>query len=198
MKHRPGPYHRHRPLLVLIAMALVAFVLLNRGCRTVLHRGDEPGDVVLKHRVMRLEQLLDTPADSSLVVFDRALVIVNEELVRNLLVAAIPYQGTVGAFVRIALHSADVSFDDGTALVRLDGSAWLGHEETKDPLARITVYCELDVVDLDPEINVLRTRLRVIALDATSVNASILAPVAERLIENLGWLEIESFEGLNY
>lgn len=157
-----------------------------------------PEDVVLRHRLLRLEGLLQTPADSSVVAFERALVVIDERLVQSLLVAAIPYRGTVGGFARIALRSADVSFDDGTALVRLDGAAWLGRDEKKEPLASISIYGELDVVDVDPDISVLRTRLHVIAVDARHVRAPVLASLTERLIENLGSLKIESFEGLNY
>ncbi|MFN0150487.1 MAG: hypothetical protein ACKVU1_07240 [bacterium] len=189
---------RLRRLIVAAIVSIAALFLLSRGCGALLLAGAAPNEVVLQHRLMCLEQLMQLPADGSLVAFERALVIVDERLVRNLLLTAIPYQGTVGGFVRIALGSADVSFDDGTALVRLDGSAWLGDDEANAAFARISVYGELDVVDLDPEVSVLRTRLRIIAVDATDVSAPMFSRLAERFIENLGWLKIESFDGLNY
>jgi hypothetical protein len=188
---------RLRRVLIPIAAAIAVFLLLSRGCGDLLRPGAAAEDVILRHRLMRLEQLLEIPANGSVVDFERALVVIDERLVRNLLLAAIPYRGTVGGFARLVLRSADVFFDDGTALVRLDGSAWIGDDETRESFASISIYGELDVVDLDPEISVLRTRLRVIAVDAKDVRGPI-SPFAERLIENLGWLKIESFEGLNY
>jgi hypothetical protein len=183
---------------VLALMAAAVLLLGLRGCGGLLGRGMPPAEVVLRHRLRHLEDLLASPAGASLVAFERALVVVDKQLVENLIAAAIPYEGTVAGFARIALHSADVFFDDGNAFVRLDGSAWLGDRTPNEEFARVSVYGELDVVELDPEVSVLRTRLRVIAVDAKDVNTPILSTLAERLIENLGWLRIDSFEGLTY
>src|SRR4026208_1077490 len=86
---------RRRWRVIIATTATIAVVvLLNRGCGVLLGPRVAPEDVVLGHRLLRLEGLLQTPADSSVVAFERALVVIDERLVQSLLVAAIPYRGT--------------------------------------------------------------------------------------------------------
>ena len=98
--------------------------------------------------------------------FAHALVVVDQRLVQDLLRAAMPIAGPVGAF-EVRLESAEASFEDGLALVHLTGKATLIESSVS---ANLRVYGGLEVVNMDPQSGRLRCEVRVFGVEVHRTN----------------------------
>jgi hypothetical protein len=122
------------------------------------------------------------------------LVVVGQGLVQQVLDGAVPYERTIGDRFRVRVAQCSVHFEDGLALVQLDGRASLtaGGEVG----AELTAYGGLDVVDLDAESGVLRARVHVFAVEAKRAGVLGLPTPAGRLAEEISREKLESFSSL--
>jgi hypothetical protein len=152
---------------------------------------------VLERQRAALSALLQEAGAGPLVPFDRVLAVVDQTLVQDLLASAIPYERVVSRY-RVRVTAATVRFEDGFALVRLDGRASLATGPEAAAFADVSVFGGLDVLELDPESGILRGEVRVIAVDARRVAVmGVGAPSdAEELIEQLGRERLEAFGAL--
>jgi hypothetical protein len=152
------------------------------------------GPAVLARQRAGLESLLEEARSGPLVPFDRVLVVVDQALVQDLLASAIPYERVISRY-RIRVTAATVRFEDGFALVRLDGRASLASSPEAAAFAEVSVFGGLDVLDLDPDSGLLRGEVRAIAVDARRVSVmGVGAPKdAEELIEQLGKERLDAF-----
>jgi hypothetical protein len=152
---------------------------------------------VLDQQRAGLESLLKEAEAGPLVPFDRVLVVVDQALVQDLLASAMPYERVISRF-RIRVTAANVRFEDGFALVRLDGRASLAASAEGAAFADISVFGGLDVLDLDPDSGLLRGEVRIIAVDARRVTVlGVGAPEdTEALIEQLGKERLDAFSAL--
>jgi hypothetical protein len=162
---------------------LVAAVWAGPGC----HRELPPpvaDEAVRQRQRDGLQSLLEESERGPLVPFDRVLVVVDQALVQDLLSTAIPYERVVSRY-RVRVTGATVRFEDGFALVRLDGRASLAASPEAAAFADISVFGGFDVTDVDPESGLLRGEVRVIAVDARRVTVlGVGAPEdTETLIE---------------
>ena len=175
------------------AWFLAAAVCAGAGCR-----GELPPPVadeaVRQSQRDGLQSLLDESERGPLVPFDRVLVVVDQALVQDLLSTAIPYERVVSRY-RVRVTGATVRFEDGFALVRLDGRASLAASPEAAAFADISVFGGFDVTDVDPDSGLLRGEVRVIAVDARRVTVlGVGAPEdTETLIEQLGKERLEDF-----
>jgi hypothetical protein len=124
-----------------------------------------------------------------------ALVGVDQKLVQTLLHALVPADYVVSGRYRIHVERANVSFEDGFALVTLEGRASLVGRE-QDVFADVTVYGDLYVERTQQRSEVLQTRIRLIAVDARRVAVVVESPSAKRLVEDLGRQRLEQFAAL--
>jgi hypothetical protein len=149
---------------------------------------------VLERRREGLTALVAAARRGALLDFGKLLVVADEGLVAQVIAATLPFETVVGGRYRVSVTRAEVRFEDGFALVRLDGAASFADRPATDGYAEVTVYGGLDVVDLDPESGLLRGRVNVMALDARRVNVlGVKASVVEELVESLGRERLESF-----
>jgi hypothetical protein len=126
---------------------------------------------------------------------EHALVGVDERLVQSLASTLVPADYVVAERYRIHVAQASVAFEDGIALVRLEGRASLvGAEE--DVFADVSVYGDLDVERTQQRADVLRTRIRLLAVDAREVALMVKTPRAKQLVEDLGKAQLEEFAAL--
>jgi hypothetical protein len=123
------------------------------------------------------------------------LVGVDQKLVHGLLRTLTPADYVVSGRYRIRVERAGVSFEDGFALVRLEGRASLVGRE-RDVFADVTVYGDLDVERTQRRADVLQTRIRLLAVDARRVAVVVESRRAERLVEELGRLRLEQFAAM--
>lgn len=183
--------HLRRGVVTLVAVA----------CSFACRREPTPpaaDQAVLDRQRAGLESLLKEEAEAGpLVPFDRVLVVVDQALVQDLLASAMPYERVISRF-RIRVTAATVRFEDGFALVRLDGRASLAASPEGATFADISVFGGLDVLDLDPDSGLLRGEVRIIAVDARRVTVmGVEAPEdAEALIEQLGKERLDAFSAL--
>jgi hypothetical protein len=183
---RPG-----RILLPLLAVAACA-----AACSKPLPPPSADREVLQRQRDGLAALLKDAEA-GPLVPFDRVLVVLDQALVEDLLASAVPYERVISRY-RIRVTGATVRFEDGFALVRLDGRASLAASPESAAFADISVFGGLDVLDVDPESGLLRGEVRVIAVDARRVTVmGVGAPAdAEELIEQLGRERLDAFGAL--
>lgn len=179
-----------------VAVCLAAASALPGGCRRPPAQPTAE-QAVLERQRTALAGLLDEAGDGPLVPFDRVLVVVDQALVQDLLASAIPYERVVSRY-RVRVTSAAVRFEDGFALVRLDGRASLAGGPEAAAFADVSVFGGLDVLELEPDSGVLRGEVRVIAVDARRVAVMGVGapPDAEALIEQLGRERLEAFGSL--
>jgi hypothetical protein len=123
-------------------------------------------EIVLAKQTEALKGLVDAADRGALLNFRHVLVVVDQRLVQDLLRAAMPIEGPVGAF-QVRLESADASFGDGIALVHLNGKATLVESSVT---ADLKVYGGLEVVNLDAGSGLLRCEVRVFGVEADRAN----------------------------
>jgi hypothetical protein len=126
---------------------------------------------------------------------EHALVGVDERLVQSLVSTLVPAEYVIAERYRIEVQRASVAFDDGIALVLLEGRASLVGAE-QDVFADVSVYGDLDVERAQQRADVLRTRIRLLAVDAREVAVMMKAPRAKQLVEELGKAQLEEFAAL--
>jgi hypothetical protein len=180
----------------LVHTAASAAALCLAACR--VPPAQPPAEVaVLQQQRAALAALLAQDPQAPLVPFEHVLVAVDQSLVQDLLASAIPYERVISRY-RVRVTGATVRFEDGFALVRLDGRASLAGSPEAAAFADVSVFGGLDVVELDPDTGVLRAAAHVIAVDARRVAvAGVGAPGdAEALVEQLGRERLEAFGGL--
>jgi hypothetical protein len=152
---------------------------------------------VLERRREGLLALVAAAKRGALLPFDKLLVVADERLVAQVIAATLPFEHVIAGRYRVGVSRAEVRFEDGFGLVRLDGEASFVDRPSSDGHADLTVYGGLDVVDLDPDSGVLRGRVKIIAVDARRVNVyGVKASVVEDLVESLGREKLESFSVL--
>jgi hypothetical protein len=181
----------HRARLLVLTLALLP------GCRRGHETAASAETAVLQRRREGLAALVATAKRGALLPFDKLLVVADERLVAQVIVATLPFEHVIGGRYRVSVKRAEVHFEDGFGLVRLDGEASFADRPPSDGHADLTVYGGLDVVDLDPDSGVLRGRVKVIAVDARRVNVyGVEASVVEELVESLGRERLDTFSAL--
>lgn len=187
-----SPLSRSIARRALAALAALAFL---PACHRQTATSAE--QAVLDRRREGLAALMAAARRGSLLPFTKMLVVADEGLVRQVLAATLPFERVIVDRYRIRVSRADVHFDDGFGLVRLDGEASFVDRPEAEGHAEVTVYGGLDVVALDPESGVLRGSVKVIALDARRVNVyGVKSALVEDLVEQLGREKLDSFSAL--
>jgi hypothetical protein len=152
---------------------------------------------VLERRLQGLRGLIAAAEKGPLVPFERVLAVADEKMVADVLESALPYERVIADRYRVRVERAEVHFDDGFGLVRLDGRATLTTAPEAAAVAEISVFGALSIVELDPTSGVLRGRVKVIALDARRVDLlGVETTSGERLVEDLGRERLDSFSAL--
>ena len=181
------------------SVAVLLLLAGSCGCR-LLHHHETAASAeaaVLDRRRQGLAALTAAARRGPLLPFDKVLVVADERLVRDVVAASLPFEQVVGDRYRVRVTRAEVHFEDGFGLVRLDGDASFADRPADEARADLTVYGELDVVGLDPRSGVLRGQVKVIAVDARKVDVmGVRAAVVEHLVEDLGREKLEAFSAL--
>ena len=178
-------------------LAPILSVLLSAGhCQPAAAPAVSAEQAVLTRRTDGLRKLIAAAENGPLVPFDRVLVVVDQHVVQDVLISAVPWERTVGERYRLQVTGAEVDFEDGFALVRLDGRVSLAAGLDTDVFAEAQVFAGLDVVELDPGSGILRGKLSLIAFDAHRVDIFGEGPVREGLVEDFGRQRLEAFADL--
>jgi hypothetical protein len=153
-------------------------------------------EAIVRRRFDEMTELVARAEKGSLVPDgEHALVGVDERLVQSLVSTLVPADYIVAERYRIHVSQASVAFEDGIALVRLEGRASLvGAEE--DVFADVSVYGDLDVERTQQRADVLSTRIRLLAVDAREVALMVKTPRAKQMVEDLGKARLEEFAAL--
>jgi hypothetical protein len=127
---------------------------------------------------------------------DRIVVVVDQGLIQRLLTALTPYEHIIDDRYRVVITGARVVFEDGFALVRLDGRASLAGVAESDVFADLTVIGDLELPPEQQKRDVLKARIHVLAVDARQVAVVKRTESAEDLVEDLSRTKLESFAAL--
>ena len=158
---------------------------------------DRPAEeAVLERRRQGLMTLVQSAARGPLVSreADRVLFLVDQSLVAALLGAQVPREYVIEDTFRVWITGAQITFEDGLALVRLDGRASLVGAED-DVYADVAVFGDLEILREQPQAAVLRARINLIALDARRVEV-VGRRDADRIVERLGKAQLSAFAAL--
>jgi len=127
---------------------------------------------------------------------DQVLVLVDQGLVQRLLNALTPSDHVVDDRYHVVVTGARVVFEDGFALVRLDGRASLAGIAESNVFADLTVVGDLELPKEQPRRDVLKARIHVLAVDARQVAVVARTRQADQLVEELGRTKLEAFAAL--
>ncbi len=169
-------YGRAGPLLLSVLAGSCAWM---PGRQAPLVSAEE---ALLTRRVEGLKKLLAHANGGSVLDFDQILVVVHQDVVRDLVRATTPFDKTILDRYRIRVSSATTEFTDGFALVRLVGRAELIDRPVS---AEVEVLGGLEVLGLE-ESGLLRCQVRILAVDALEANVAGLDESVRDLIESLG------------
>ena len=151
-------------------------------------------EALLLRQIQGVDALISRAEKGPLVPLSgqRAAVIVDQRLVRSLLVALLPADYVIAERYRVHVTDAAVEFEDGLALIRLDGRASLVGVEG-DVFADISVFGDLEVLRAQPTAKVLEARIKVMAVEARRVDLVVETRAPVDLVEELGKTELEAF-----
>lgn len=212
--------HLHRPRLPRWQQLLLAGVILSVGAFFALRhpealrstvdmiapRIDAPGETiiadrpaeeaVLERRRQGLMGLVQAAARGPLVAVDadRVLFLVDQSLVAALLATQVPREYVIEDTYRIWVTGARITFEDGLALVRLDGRASLVGAESQ-VFADVAVFGDLEILREQPSKDVLRSRINLIAVDVRRVEVGGKRDVDD-LVEKLGKSRLSAFAAM--
>ncbi|PYQ07038.1 MAG: hypothetical protein DMF82_04730 [Acidobacteria bacterium] len=127
---------------------------------------------------------------------DRVLVTVDQGLVQRLLTALTPSDHVVADRYHVVVTGARVLFEDGFALVRLDGRASLSGVAESDVFADLAVVGGLELPSEQEKPEVLNARIHVLGVEARQVSVGGRSRSAEELVEELGRTKLEDFASL--
>jgi len=159
---------------------------------------DRPAEeAVLDRRRQGLAALLQSARAGPIVSrdADRVLFVVDQSLVAALLATQVPREYVIDETYRVWITGARLTFEDGLALVRLDGRASLvGADE--DVYADVAVFGDLEVLREQPSAAVLRTRINLIAVDARRVEVVGRRRSADEVVERIGKARLSAFAAI--
>jgi hypothetical protein len=140
-------------------------------------------EALLTRRIEGLRKLVARgAAGSPLVDLRQAMVVVHQDVVRDLLLAATPFEETIGDRYRVRVDSAAAEFADGFALVRLAGRVEVvGGSVSAD----VVVLGGLEVLGLERS-GLLRCQVRIFAVAARDANVAGLDRPVRDLIDRFG------------
>lgn len=182
-------------LVACLALGALAFVLMRRL------EAPPPGPsaqlLLLWQRVAGLSSLLAKAEQGPLfpLVGKQVLVTIDQRVVESLLRSLAPADYVIAGRFRIRIAKASVAFEDGFALVRLDGRAsLLGAED--QVFADVAVLGDLRIVPRQLAAEALQARIHLLAVDVTRVDLVMRARNAEKLVRELGRQKLEEFTAL--
>ncbi|HYM80436.1 MAG TPA: hypothetical protein VEY91_03370 [Candidatus Limnocylindria bacterium] len=189
-----------KSLLMLSSLAaLVLGVEFPFGCRPATRDVSRAERAVLKRQVEELERLVVLGRSGPLIPFDQALVVIDQSLLQDLLVAVLPYETVVSGRIRIRILEATVSCEDGLALVHLRGRASLKGQPEESAFVEANVYGSLREFDLKREESVLRGRVDVIAFDMRRVKlVDDDHEAVKELLRDVAEIQLGAFRGMDY
>jgi hypothetical protein len=194
---------RNLPLIPVILGVTVTLA----GAAYVVHRarsgGAQPDDAlrareaVLLRQRQGLEALIARAERGPLVPLsgDQAVVVIDQKFVESLLAALVPSERVIAERYRVRVERASVSFEDGFALVKLDGRASLAGADD-DVYADLSAYGDLDVLRTQPNPEVLQARIHIVAVEARPMELPIGQDQAKDLVEELSKAKLEEFASL--
>lgn len=210
----PGRREWRRALIALFGAALLAAGLVMLGGAPSVRFGKWPSfanprvrrpvrathgsapQAVLAHRVSALRALVASSRDGHLFppAPGRAVIAVDQRLVAELLAAYLPVTHVVAGRFRVHLIGARVEFEGGLALIRLDGR--VGLVDDAEVFADLTVFGDLGIAPHQPQAQVLRGRVHVIAVEARQVAVGVKSRAVDRLVEEVGQARLEDLARL--
>jgi hypothetical protein len=125
-------------------------------------------ETLLTRQNQALIQLTASAEKGKLLDFKDILVVVDQSLIQDLLRAVTPMDADVGSGFHVRIDSADTTFGDGVALVRMTGIA------TRDAStvgAEVTVLGAIEAVQVDPVSGVLRCSVAILGVEAQDAEA---------------------------
>jgi hypothetical protein len=214
MARSPRRRRREAFLLVVLGTALAAAVAwlggnwrtfdvrlpaFLKGARESPPPGVRPPqpEAVLRREVGSLRALVTAAARGELLPPDdeRALVALSQGQVEALLRAQLPSSHLVAQRFRVVVSTAHVWFDDGLALVRLEGRVRL-EDAPEGIYADLTVHGDLHLAPREHGAQALRLGITVTAVEARRVELGVRAPQADRLVEEIGQAQAALFAAL--
>jgi hypothetical protein len=154
-------------------------------------------EAVFERELLALTTLvLETEQGRLLPASDQVLVVVNQGLIQRLVSALTPAEYVVLDKYRVRVEKASVSFEDGLALVRLDGRVSLAGVMEPEVFAELTAYGDLQLAEQQLAAGVLRARIHLIAVDARRVEVVVRTRDAEALVRELSRTKLEEFAAL--
>ena len=178
----PVPIRRTAAAIVLgLAILGLAFVML-RWLRPAVPPRMSAQEALLSRQNQELLKLASAAESGTLLDFKGLLIVVDQVLVQELLHAATPLDADVGSGFHVKIDSADASFGDGVALIRMTGTASVGGASVGSP---VTVFGAIDVVELNPASGVLQCGVSILGVEARDASALGHNDPVGRLMEAL-------------
>jgi hypothetical protein len=171
--------------IAILALAFAQVRMMRLGSPTRI----SAQEALLSRQIQELVKLASAAENGTLLNFKGVLIVVDQALVQELLRAATPLEADIGSGFHVRIDSADATFGDGVALVRLTGTAAVGGASVG---SAVTVFGAIDVVDLDPESGTLRCGVSILGVEARDAEALGRSDPVGRLTEALadGGLEL--------
>jgi hypothetical protein len=173
---------------VLLAVLTPAF-----GCRW-MEGGGRAERVLLTRRNASLKQLIAKAERGELVTDHQLLVTVHEGVLREVLGARLPLETDIAPRLRMRLGTVDVTCDDGLALLRFDGA--IDAADVQGELAAITVYADVNLVEIDAATGSLRGRFAPVAFELRKTRLLDGPSFAREWLAELSHLRIDALANL--
>jgi hypothetical protein len=179
-------HHSRVALLIGVGLPLAA---LTCKARTP---DPTPEELSLARQVAGLRSLVAAAEQGRLVDFEQMLIVVDQGMVERLLSRVVPVEGDVGGGFRVRLDSARAAFRDGVALVHLAGEVRLVGRPAS---ATMAVHGGLDEAELEPASGMLRSSVKVFAVEIPKADVLGVDEPVRKLTELLAEGGLETLIG---
>jgi hypothetical protein len=154
-------------------------------------------EATLRREVGTLRNLVAAAARGELLAAgpQRGLVVVDQSLVEGLVRAQLPATHLVAGRFHVMVSTVAVTFDDGLALLRVEGRVRL-QDAPEDVYADLVVLGDLHVVPRAGETETLRLHATITSVEARHVEIGVQSENVDRLVEEVSRVHVEAFAAL--
>jgi hypothetical protein len=154
----------------------------------------------LRQQVADLQSLVERAERRALVPTDGLVVVVHEDVVRQMARLMLPRETVVTGGFRVRLESLDVDFRDKHGAVRLDGRVTraAGDLFDADVEARLIIFARFDAIDFDATTGTLQGRVAPIGFEIERLDVAGEQPLLRRFVEGLARWQSEALAELAF
>jgi hypothetical protein len=143
--------------------------------------------------VERLRKLVNAARSGPILADHDTVLVLDQRLIAQILAAHLPWEEVVAERYRVRIMKVAVECQDGLALLTMEGRVGLRSVPSAADFARLRLFGDVDVVELDDARGALRGRVSLLAFEVHPTGAFERHSATRRFLDEFGRLRIHAF-----